>query len=144
MERLSDVSEHYGQEMIRADVCSHDGLARGLSHFNTCRQDEEQCNPRPPKLVRYDGYKHLQEDPTDIVQCIGPRGVPINESDEDAVWAYPGIAAGMCTGSEPPSQQLTTIRCGRPDTGLIQSVRHRWFSFFRSYRALPGLWARSI
>lgn len=72
-------------------------MTRGTTHFNTCRQDEENCNSKPPKLVRYDGYKHLQEDPLDIVQCIGPRGIALNESDEDAIWAYPAIASGQFT-----------------------------------------------
>ena len=44
--------------------------------------------------MRYDGYKHLQEPPSEIVPCVGPRGLLMNESDEDAVWAYPGIAQG--------------------------------------------------
>ncbi|KAK5105078.1 hypothetical protein LTS08_001352 [Lithohypha guttulata] len=82
------------EEWIWKDFPIHEGLTRGTSNFNTCRADEENCNGRPPKLVRYDGYKHLQEDPVDIVQCIGPRGLPINESDEDAIWAYPAIPAG--------------------------------------------------
>lgn len=104
MEGLPDVGKHYEHKKIRADMRSHDGLTRGISHFNTCRQDEENCNAKPPKLVRYDGYKHLQEDPADIVQCIGPRGIPINESDEDAVWAYPAIAAGTSFAQKKLSQ----------------------------------------
>lgn len=68
---------------------------RGTTHFNDCKQDDTNCVPKPPSLVRYDGYKHLQEDPADIIQCLGPRGLPINESDEDAIWAYPGKATGM-------------------------------------------------
>ena len=82
------------EEWIWKDFRTHDGLTRGMSHFNTCRQDEENCDGKPPRLIRYDGYKHLQEDPTDIIQCVGPRGLPINESDEDAVWAYPAIPQG--------------------------------------------------
>ena len=83
-----------------------------MSHFNTCRQDEENCNAKPPKLVRYDGYKHLAEDPADIIQCIGPRGVALNESDEDAVWAYPAIAAGTCVVYILRARKLTISRRG--------------------------------
>lgn len=82
------------EEWIWKDFPTHDGLTRGTSNFNMCREGEENCNPRPPKLIRYDGYKHLQEDPMDIVQCTGPRGLPLNESDEDAIWAYPAIPQG--------------------------------------------------
>lgn len=77
------------------ELSRHDGLTRGTSHFSKCRVDEENCSGKPPQLIRYDGYKHLQEDPREIIQCIGPRGVAINESEEDAVWAYPAIANGM-------------------------------------------------
>ena len=130
MERLSDVSGHIGQDEVGADVPSHDGLTRGISHFNTCRQDEENCNAKPPKLIRYDGYKHLQEDPADIVQCIGPRGVPINESDEDAVWAYPAIAAGTFIRNKHLGRLLTRARCGRPYPWLIQGFRYRRLGLF--------------
>lgn len=95
------------QDWVWNDFRLHDGLTRGTTHFNTCRQDEENCNGKPPKLIRYDGYKHFQEDPMDIVQCIGPRGIPMNESDEDAVWAYPAIPAGKLRPSHSALTQLT-------------------------------------
>lgn len=79
------------------DFPQHDGLTRGTSQFTSCREGEENCSRKPPSLVRYDGYKHLQEDPKDIISCIGPRGIQINESDEDAIWAYPAIANGVYT-----------------------------------------------
>lgn len=82
------------EEWVWKDFKTHDGLTRGTTHFSTCRVDDENCNQKPPHLIRYDGYKHLQEDPADIIQCIGPRGLPINESDEDAIWAYPAIPSG--------------------------------------------------
>lgn len=46
-------------------------------------------------MTRYDGYKSFEESVSDIVPCIGPRGLFMNESDEDAVWAYEGIAKGV-------------------------------------------------
>ena len=45
-------------------------------------------------MVRYEGYQNLVEQAAHIVPCVGPRGVPINESHEDAIWAYPGKANG--------------------------------------------------
>lgn len=45
-------------------------------------------------MLRYDGYKNLLEPVSHLVSCVGPRGVPINESHEDAIWAYPGKANG--------------------------------------------------
>ena len=73
---------------------SHYGLTRGLSDLKACVPEDPKCVDSTPQLVRYTGYKHLQEDETDIVSCIGPRGIPMNESDDDAVWAYNGIAHG--------------------------------------------------
>lgn len=57
-------------------------------------------------MVRYDGYKHLQEPESQIFSCIGPRGIAMNESDEDAIWAYPGTAIGEL----PYLPNLTTTR----------------------------------
>lgn len=82
------------EDWVWKDFKTHDGLTRGTTHFSTCRVDEENCSQKPPNLIRYDGYKHLQEDPTDIIQCTGPRGLAMNESDEDAIWAYPAIPSG--------------------------------------------------
>ena len=45
-------------------------------------------------MIRYDGYKHFQEPESEINSCIGPRGLSMKESDEDAIWAYPGVAIG--------------------------------------------------
>lgn len=45
-------------------------------------------------MIRYDGYRSFEEPVSEIVPCIGPRGLPLNESGEDAVWAYEGKAKG--------------------------------------------------
>lgn len=73
---------------------SHDGLTRGISHLQVCTTGEVDCVSEEPQLVRYHGYKHFQEPPAAIVSCIGARGLPLNESDDDAIWAYPGKAIG--------------------------------------------------
>ena len=39
----------------------------------------------------------MQEPVSDIVHCIGPRGLLMNESDDDAIWAYSGKAQGRYT-----------------------------------------------
>jgi len=52
------------------------------------------CKNEIPHLIRYDGYRSLQEPASQIISCIGPRGVPLNESEEDVIWAYPGKADG--------------------------------------------------
>jgi hypothetical protein len=36
----------------------------------------------------------MHEPVSDIIPCVGPRGLLMNESDEDAVWAYTGTAHG--------------------------------------------------
>jgi hypothetical protein len=72
----------------------HYGLTRGLSDLKACSPEEPNCDDLTPQLVRYSGYKHLQEDEHDIISCIGPRGLPMNESDDDAIWAYNGKAHG--------------------------------------------------
>ena len=72
----------------------HQGLVRGTSHLQVCASGHTDCKDSAPQLVRYDGYKHLQEPESQIISCSGPRGVPINESDEDAIWAYPGVPDG--------------------------------------------------
>ena len=83
-------------QVIKLIPClrSHAGLTRGTTDLAVCAPGEENCNRKTPQLVRYDGYKHLQEPLDEIIQCIGPRGLPMNESDEDAIWAYPGKARG--------------------------------------------------
>lgn len=78
----------------------HDGLTRGTSHLKICASGHKDCKNSAPQLVRYDGYKHLQEPQAQIVSCIGPRGIAINESDDDAIWAYPGKAIGMLRNLE--------------------------------------------
>ena len=72
----------------------HDGLTRGTTHLQVCTSGLTDCKNSGPQLFRYDGYKHLQEPESQLVQCLGPRGVPMNESNEDAIWAYPGKADG--------------------------------------------------
>ena len=66
------------------------------------------CKQNSPSLVRYDGYKHMQEDPREIVPCIGPRGLLMNESREDAIWAYPGRAQGLSPSTRARVAQLLT------------------------------------
>ncbi len=51
-------------------------------------------------MNRYDGYRSFEEPVSDIVPCIGPRGLFLNESDEDAVWAYEGKAKGKALNRE--------------------------------------------
>lgn len=72
----------------------HDGLTRGTSHLQTCQTGEVDCKNKHPRQIRYDGLRHSQEDPSHILSCLGPRGLPLNESDGDAIWAYPGSAVG--------------------------------------------------
>jgi hypothetical protein len=73
----------------------HDGLTRSTSDLTyICMPGEESCSEKTPKLIRYDGYKNMHEPVSDIVPCLGPRGLLMNESDEDAVWAYSGTAQG--------------------------------------------------
>ena len=72
----------------------HDGLTRGTSHLRVCETGEVDCKNKSPHLIRYDGYRSFAEPVEHIVSCIGPRGVPLNESHEDAIWAYPGQANG--------------------------------------------------
>ncbi|KAK5252750.1 hypothetical protein LTS03_007684 [Exophiala xenobiotica] len=73
---------------------THDGLTRGTSHLHLCESGEIDCKSKEPHMVRYEGYQNLVEQAAHIVPCVGPRGVPINESHEDAIWAYPGKANG--------------------------------------------------
>ncbi|KAL6245796.1 hypothetical protein RBB50_006949 [Rhinocladiella similis] len=73
---------------------THDGLTRGTSHLHLCETGEIDCKSKAPHMLRYDGYKNLLEPVSHLVSCVGPRGVPINESHEDAIWAYPGKANG--------------------------------------------------
>lgn len=47
-----------------------------------------------PQMRRYDGYRSFEEHVSDIIPCIGARGLRMNESEEDAVWAYESIARG--------------------------------------------------
>lgn len=46
-------------------------------------------------MLRYDGYKSFEEPKSDLVPCIGPRGLLMNESEKDTVWAYKGQAKGV-------------------------------------------------
>ncbi|KAJ9611598.1 hypothetical protein H2200_004782 [Cladophialophora chaetospira] len=82
------------EKWIWKDFPTHDGLTRGTSHLRACETGEVDCKNKSPHLVRYDGYRSFQEPLDHLVSCIGPRGVPLNESDEDAIWAYPGHANG--------------------------------------------------
>lgn len=45
-------------------------------------------------MIRYDGYRNFEEPASVVTPCVGPRDLPLNESDEDAVWAYAGVAKG--------------------------------------------------
>ena len=59
-----------------------------------CQPGDGGCTEQRPQLIKYDGYRSLQEPVSEIVPCIGPRGALMNESDEDAIWAYSGVARG--------------------------------------------------
>jgi hypothetical protein len=73
----------------------HDGLTRGTIDLTaTCHPGQQSCDKKTPHMTRYDGYRNFEEPVSDIVPCIGPRGLLMNESDEDAVWAYQGAAKG--------------------------------------------------
>ena len=80
--------------MTNADLTRHDGLTRGTSHLRECETGEIDCSKTSPHLVRYDGYHSFREPIDHVVSCIGPRGMPLNESQDDAIWAYPGQANG--------------------------------------------------
>ena len=82
------------QRTLTLPCSRHDGLARGTSHLRTCQTGEVDCRSKHPLQVRYDGLRHSQEDPSHILSCLGPRGLPLNESDGDAIWTYPGRAVG--------------------------------------------------
>ncbi|KAG9790945.1 hypothetical protein ABEF93_006908 [Exophiala dermatitidis] len=82
------------EDWIWKDFTTHDGLTRGTSHLRSCATGEIDCKNNAPQMIRYDGYHSLQEPIEQIVPCIGPRGLPLNESQEDAIWAYPGRADG--------------------------------------------------
>lgn len=73
---------------------------------------EEGCSEKTPRLVKYDGYKNMQEPVSDIVPCIGPRGLLMNESDEDAIWAYSGKAQGKDDFLPPCRATANMYRCG--------------------------------
>jgi len=59
-----------------------------------CQPGQENCDKKTPHMTRYDGYRSFEEPVSEIVSCIGPRGLPLNESAEDAVWAYRAIPKG--------------------------------------------------
>ncbi len=108
---------------LTALACArHDGLTRGVSHLRSCETGEIDCKNRNPRLVHYDGYKSFSEPVSQIVSCIGPRGVPLNESDEDAIWAYPGRANGKTNptpdidGRSPNHVQVLSTRPLAPTT----------------------------
>ena len=83
----------------------HDGLTRSTSDLTyICTPGEESCSEKTPKLGRYDGYKNMHEPASDIIPCIGPRGLLMNESDEDAVWAYSGTAQGEFSFDDHPAK----------------------------------------
>ena len=81
-----------------ADIlfCRHDGLARGSFDLKLdCQLNHERCDKNTPRMTRYDGYRNLEEPVSAIISCVGPRDLPLNESDEDAIWAYKGVAKGI-------------------------------------------------
>lgn len=75
----------------------HDGLIRGSTDLQVCASGLAECRNSAPQLVRYDGYKALQEPDSQIIPCLSPRGIFLNESNEDAIWAYLGKAEGTCS-----------------------------------------------
>jgi hypothetical protein len=82
------------QQSVANIATRHDGLTRGTLHLKRCTPEEVNCPHTSPQLFRYNGYKHFQEPTSEIVSCGGPRGLRMNESNDDAVWAYQGKAEG--------------------------------------------------
>src|SRR5882757_11404764 len=80
----------FSQDTDHAPFSSHDGLTRGISHLRSCETGQVDCKNKNPHFIHYDGYKSFSEPVSQIVSCIGPRRVQLNESQEDAIWAYPG------------------------------------------------------
>ncbi|KIV83704.1 hypothetical protein PV11_05706 [Exophiala sideris] len=92
MDKLMEQSKK--EDWLWKDFPTHAGLTRGTSHLRSCETGELDCKNKSPHFIRYDGYKNFIEPVSNIVHCVGPRGLPINESEDDAVWAYPGKASG--------------------------------------------------
>lgn len=111
MERLPTVGRPVSPK--RSNIADngdrHDGLTRGTVHLKSCTPEEENCRHTSPQLLRYDGYKHFRESAFDVVPCVGPRGLWMNESDDDAVWAYRGKAVGKAHLSRMVSPILKTF-----------------------------------
>jgi hypothetical protein len=104
----------------------------------------------------------MHEPVSDIIPCIGPRGLLMNESDEDAVWAYSGTARGKHLTLPLPSSQhgnshsqvpstLCSVPTKLPDwmatyllTGSVDSLRTAWSNLTRLNLATPKSRATSI
>ena len=70
-------------------------LTRGTQDLlSICPPDQPNCKQEIPEMVRYTGLKNYKDPVDDIVPCIGPRGLPMNESDDDAIWAYNVLPKG--------------------------------------------------
>jgi hypothetical protein len=99
MEGLSEVSGGNHSTTItssaNASTSRHDGLTRGTLDLKPgCQPGQDNCDKNTPYMSRYAGYRSFEEPVSDIVPCVGPRGLHLNESDEDAVWAYEAVAKG--------------------------------------------------
>lgn len=93
-QNVSRTRRYFCRSVLITHYHRHDGLTRGISHLQTCQNGEVDCKNKHPRQIRYNGLRHSQEDPSHILSCLGPRGLPLNESEGDAVWAHPGRAVG--------------------------------------------------
>lgn len=73
-------------------------LTRGTQDLlQPCPPEQVNCPQSVPEMVRYTGLKNYKDRVEDIVPCTGPRGLAMNESDDDALWAYNVLPRGMCS-----------------------------------------------
>ena len=73
-------------------------LTRGTQDLiRSCPPEQVNCPQSVPQMVRYTGLKNYKDRVEDIVPCVGPRGLAMNESDDDALWAYNVLPQGMCS-----------------------------------------------
>ena len=89
----------------------HDGLVRGtLDLQSSCQPGQVNCDNSAPHMSRYDGYRSFEEPVSDVSPCIGPRGLLVNESHEDAVWAYEALAKGVIQHRSSSQYLLTSVK----------------------------------
>ena len=70
-------------------------LTRGTQDLlQDCPTEQPNCQKKVPEMVRYTALQNYKDRVEDIVPCTGPRGLPMNESDDDAIWAYNVLPKG--------------------------------------------------